>query len=314
MDKPPVATPTVSRQPTTADSRWVRAAKGRTPPNVKETAKASLRAYGMVTSPLRQLPTYLVIGAKRCGTTSLQNYLLAHPQVAPLFPRAAHLKGAHYFDRNAYRSVSWYRSFFPARLPGKSLVCGDASPYYFIHPHAAERAAATVPAVKIIALLRDPVERAISQYRDEVKCGHETLSLPDALAAEAVRLNPDLTERSADLRWGSFVHEHLCYRTWGLYAEHLARWSAYFARDQILLLRSIDLFERPQATYQTVTDFLGLAPYLPPTFARYNATTEGSADVTVAGELRQYYRPHDEELRCSWPMPHRWAWSSSDST
>lgn len=292
------------------DGWWVRGAKARMPTKVKEGAKVPFRAYGVMTSPLRQLPTYLVIGAKRCGTTSLQRYLLAHPQVAPLFPRTAHVKGAHYFDRNAYRPLSWYRSFFPARLSGKTSVCGDVSPYYFIHPHAAERAAATVPGAKIIALLRDPVERAVSQYRDEVKCGHETLSLADALAAEATRLDADLTQRSADPRWYGFVHEHLCYRTWGRYAEHLSRWSGYFPRDQILLLRSVDLFERPHATYQAVTDFLGLAPYLPPTFARYNATWGGSGDVGVVGDLREYYRRHDEELRRAWPMPHGWSWSS----
>lgn len=308
-----------SPDPATDDRGWntdagfLLGAKAHAPSSVKAATKAALRLYGVATSPLRQLPTYLVIGAKRCGTTSLQSYLLAHPQVTPLFPPMAHVKGAHYFDRNAYRPLAWYRSFFPARLRPQPSVCGDASPYYFIHPHAAERAAAVVPAAKVIALLRDPVERALSQYRDELRLGHETLSLSEALDAETSRAGSDLVRRAADPRWDSFVHEHLCYRTWGRYAEHLSRWSSCFPREQILLLRSIDLFERPQATYRTVTDFLGLAPFLPSTFVRYNGTSPQPPDGPVVAELRTYYRPFDAALRRVWPMPHGWAWSSTGS-
>lgn len=296
-----------------SEAHWLRSAKAHTSPSLKAGAKVAMRSYGVVTGPLRQLPTYLLIGAKRCGTTSLQRYLLAHPQVAPLFPRAAHVKGAHYFDRNAYRPLVWYRSFFPMRLPTRSVICGDASPYYLIHPYAAERAAAAVPGAKIIAILRDPVERALSHYRDEVTCGHEPLSLPEALAAENVRLDPDLATRAADPRWDGFVHEHLCYRTWGRYAEHLARWSSVFPREQILLLRSTDLFQRPEATYRAVTDFLKLAPFTPQVFGRYNATSAAGGDPAVVRDLRRYYQPHDEALRRLWPMPHGWVWGSKGS-
>ena len=292
------------------DGRLTVTAKRLAPGSVKTLGKSLLRAYAMVGSVRRPLPDYLVVGAKRCGTTSLQNYLLAHPGVAPLFPAAQHIKGVHYFDRNAARPVSWYRSFFPLSVPGRTRrVCGEASPYYFIHPRAAERAARVVPKAKIIVLLRDPAQRALSQYRDEVRNGQEPLPFAAAVASEPARLAPELERMARDQHYYSFVHEHLCYLTWGRYAEHLSRWLAVFPREQVLVLRSEDLFERPTDLYNEVTDFLDLPVHRPGSFRRYNATPEVEPDARAVRELQAYYAPHNAALVELLPFTARWGWS-----
>ncbi len=262
--------------------------KARTPVPARETAKGLLRTGAVLTSPLRPLPDFIIIGAKRCGTTSLHNWLLQHPGVAPIVPASQGRKGVHYFDRSYTRSTWWYRSHFPLQLPGRPhRVCGEASPYYLVHPQAPERVAAVAPGVRLIVLLRDPAERAYSQYRDEVKLGHETLSFADALAAELERMAPELQRLAADPAYYSHRHEHLSYAAQSSYADNLRRWLAHFDRDQFCVLTSEAMFADPAAAYHRVTEFLGLPAYRPPAFGRFNASPPLPADPTVAALRRQ---------------------------
>lgn len=295
-----------------ADGVLLRLAKVVTPVPAKTRVQQALRGCGTLTAAMRTLPHYLIVGGKRCGTTSLHNYLLAHPDVAPIFPRAAHIKGVHYFDRHAERSVLWYRSFFPLTAGlRRAPACGEASPYYLIHPYAAERAARTVPTAKIIILLRDPTQRAYSHYKDEVRNGHESLCFQGAIEAEPYRLAPELARMATDPYYYSFTHERLSYLTWGRYAEHLERWLCHFPRNQILLLKSEQLFAEPDAVFQQVTEFLGLRPWLPRSFPQYNATSTSRGEGQILQPLREYYAPFNEELARLLPDAPRWPMSLS---
>ena len=144
-----------------------------------------LRAdYRQLTAPLRGLPSVLIIGAQKGGTTSLFSYLVQHPDVlAPL------TKEIHYFDLQYDREDKWYRGHFPfARRLERGAVTIDASPYYLPHPLVPARAAQLVPEAKLVAVLRDPVDRALSHYHHEVRAGRESLSFADAIDQEAERL------------------------------------------------------------------------------------------------------------------------------
>jgi len=162
----------------------------------RERAKRAMRVYGQATAGLRAGPDFVIIGSKRGGTTSLYNYLLQHPSVQPLFPGRQRIKGVHYFDSQFARGPRWYRSHFPLQARGRHLarpwlrqaVAGEASPYYLFHPLAAERLARQVPDVRVIVLLRDPVERAYSHYKERVRNGGESLTFDEAIAAEPGRL------------------------------------------------------------------------------------------------------------------------------
>ncbi len=118
----------------------------------------------MATGDLRPLPDFLIVGAKRGGTTSLWRYLNEHDGVLTLFPKPEKIKGLYFFDENFGRGERWYRSHFPtrairtrsARRLGHPVVAGEASPYYLYHPLAPLRARHLAPDALIIVSLRDP--------------------------------------------------------------------------------------------------------------------------------------------------------------
>jgi hypothetical protein len=166
------------------------AAKDRTPRAVKDVVRVSTRAYGVASARWRPYPDFLIVGTKRGGTTSLWNYLATHSQVLPMFPAPRGLKSNAYFFENVHRSDRWYRSHFHSRAYRRRraqrvgpVVSGEASPYYMYGPHIPRRIAAVMPDVRIIVLLRDPVDRAYGHYQERVKQGVEALSFEDALAA-----------------------------------------------------------------------------------------------------------------------------------
>lgn len=278
------------------DGSGTRTAKRLAPENAKQLAKSGLRRFGVLTSSRRRLPDVLLIGAKRSGSTSLHNYLLQHPQVSPLFPRAAHVKGAHYFDRNATKPLSWYRSFGPLERSGPRRITVDGSPYYFIHPSAPYQAAATLSEAKVIVLLREPATRALSQYWDEVKLGRETLSFGDALEAEPERLAGEVQRILAEPGYYSEAHEHLSYALWGRYAEHLERWFDAFGRDRVLVVRSEDMFNDPRSTFRQVTDFIGIDPAEPPAYSRFNSATRHDDLEPILASLRGSFAEPNKQL------------------
>ena len=226
------------------------------------------------------LPSFLVIGAQRAGTTTLFDQLLLHPDLhGPAGGGEVTWadKEIHFFDERFLLGPTWYRSFFPltlrrrwARARGGDVVAGEATPYYIFHPLVPERVAATIPDVRLIAVLRDPVERAYSHYQMMRRSKREELSFEDALAAEANRLasesEVELEAGTTRFRIGTgerrkhYHHRHHSYFARGLYADQLARWLACFPREQLLVLGVEDLAGRRAETLRRVLDFLGARP------------------------------------------------------
>ena len=196
-------------------------------------------------------PAFMVIGAQKCGTGALFNALQRHPQVAsPL------RKEVHYFDFFHDRGPDWYRAHFPRRRARP--VAFEASPYYLAHPLAPARAAAFDPALKLLAILRDPVERALSHHAHETAHGYETLPLAEALAAEDERLGGSARALHAPPYYYHFGHHHHSYLDRGRYAHQLAAWLAHFGRASLLVLRTEDLAADPAGTLARVFAFLDL--------------------------------------------------------
>ena len=247
------------------------------------------------TSALRALPDYLIIGAQKSGTTSLYRYLLHHPDVVP-----ARQKEVHFFDRQFDRGPGHYRSFFPLRatlapIPGvrSRRITGEASPSYLVDPPVAERAAALVPDARLIAVLRDPVERAYSHYRHKVRNSLETLPFAEALDAEADRLAGNVPGVGP-----AEALEHFSYVTRGLYAAQLERWLAVFPREHLLVLDSQDLFVDPERVYQRVVDFLRLPEAALPDVKIYNRHGPSSAvDDTVRRRLEETFAEPNRRLK-----------------
>jgi hypothetical protein len=223
-------------------------------------AKRAIRAYGTATASSRVLPSYLLIGAKRGGSTTLARSLAASPGVRGLFPAREQLKGPYYFDVNFDKGESWYRSHFPTQSALGSDIVGESSPYYISHPHAAERARQLVPDARVVCVLRHPVERAFSHYRERVKQGVETLdTFEAAIDAEASRVDGEVDRMERDPSYVSWEHLNFAYCDQSRYAASLERWFAHWPREQVLVLRSEDLYADPAAVLARTRDFLGLA-------------------------------------------------------
>ena len=147
--------------------------KGVAPRQAREQVRGMLVKYGERTSDQRPLPDFLIIGTKRGGTTSLWRYLIQHPLVPRLFP-AWNTKTSHYFEENFHRGEAWYRSHFPTarqraaleRRHGAPPKAGEAAPLYMFHPLGSSRVATVMPGVRLVVLLRDPVERAYSHWKE----------------------------------------------------------------------------------------------------------------------------------------------------
>ena len=165
------------------------------------------RNIGRIDPRPRVLPNFVVAGTQRGGTTSLFIYLLAHEQV--LGPRRA--KGVHYFDTNWHESDAWYRSNFPlqstidqmARESGTTPAVGEGAPYYMFNPLIPGRIHDLMPECRVLMVLREPLDRAMSHHNHEVKRGFETLSMTDAFDAEPDRLAGEVEKMQACLLYTS---------------------------------------------------------------------------------------------------------------
>lgn len=193
---------------------------------------------------------FLIIGAQKCGTSSFAEYLKGHPQI-----EMASKKEVHFFNFKWDKGIKWYHSFFNFK---KHCIQGEATPYYMLHPEAAARARQYNPKLKIIALLRDPAERAYSHYQMNLVKQWDDLSFPEALKAEETRLQNDPNPHMIHA-----ASQHASYKTRGLYAKQLEAWKTQFGRDNLLVLNYHTFFKNPTAELQQVFRFLQLAPYFP---------------------------------------------------
>jgi hypothetical protein len=285
----------------------------RIPAPVKRIAHLGSRSYGRLTAPARMLPSFLICGGQRCGTTSLYRALAAHPVVL----KAVLHKGVHYFDTGYHRGLGWYRGHFPllraaARVErdyGAPAQTFESSPYYMYHPQAIGRIARDLPGVRLVALVRDPVERAYSHHAHEVARGFEPeVSFARALSLEPARLRGQEERLRRDPRYYSFSHQHHAYRARGEYVRYLERMAALLGRERVLVVESERFFADPGPVYDEVLEFLGLPPLGHPPFPRYNARTRPAPlNPTLRAELTAHFAPHTARLT-SWlthPRPPR---------
>ena len=261
------------------------------------------RTYGRLTASGRMLPTFLICGGQRCGTTSMYRALSAHPAVR----KAVRHKGVHYFDIAYQRGPRWYRGHFPtersarrqaARTGVGPVQTFESSPYYMYHPLAADRIATDLPGVKVLILTRDPVERAYSQHAHELARGFETeQKFADALSLETERLAGEADRLSADPYAYSFSHQHHGYRARGEYIRYIRRLAAAVGRNRIHVIDSAAFFTEPEKVYDDVIDFLGLPQLGYPAFERHNARLRRlPIPDCIHADLSAHYQPFDEEL------------------
>lgn len=239
----------------------------------------------------RAMPDFLVIGSMKCGTTSLFHYLVQHPQVITSISKEIHYYSLHYA-----RGEHWYRAHYPLRtaLQRRHAITGEATPYYIFHPLALERTHNTVPNVKLIWLVRDPVQRTISHYFHNKRHGLEPYEFEDALDLEESRLEGEVEKMLANIRYKSDPHIDYPYKQCGEYIKQAQRNLHRFDREQVLVLRSEDFFAEPAAVLSRVFEFLRVdSSYAPRDLQARNIGTYSDADVSPRSRhaLTQHFSP-----------------------
>ena len=232
----------------------------------------ALRPFEQLGWPWRRLrlPHFLGLGTQKGGTTSLHQLLEQHPGV-----HLPHCKEVHYFSLHAEEPACWYAEHYRNARRGQQR--GDITPFYLFHPEAPARIHALLPRVRMIVLLRDPVERALSQVFHARRHGFEVLELAEALAAEP--------ERLASGNVYSFQKHSYVARS--RYLEQLDRYEALFPKRQLLVLKSEDLFHNTECVWASIQQFLKLETIpLPMPLPKANAGSGESAKVAPAVKAR----------------------------
>jgi hypothetical protein len=257
--------------------------------------KSKTARKGEVPTQTGSLPDFLILGTEKGGTSTFYWTLCRHPRV-----ERATKKEVHFFDSSRRwfeKGVGWYRSQFPAPTwrDGLKVVTGEATPYYLFHPYSPGRASTTVPDAKLIALLRNPVDRAYSAYRQRVRNRQESLSFEEALEAEEERTSGELEKLLADETYHDRAYPRYAYRARGIYVDQLKRWHEHFDPDQLLVLKSEDYFADPVGTMHRVHEFLGL-PKSDEIIERRKKQPYQPMDPATRRRLEEYFEPHNQEL------------------
>jgi hypothetical protein len=255
---------------------------------VRRLEAASTFSARYLSADWRPLPHFVILGTQRGGTTSLYRWLATHPDVAPALK-----KEVHYFDGHYDKGLRWYRAHFPLRHRGR--ISGESCPYLLFHPLAPERVARDLPTeTRFIVLLREPAERAVSQYWHWRQQGRfETESLERAIELEPERL---ALQRDRFLR-GERSVEHIAfsYLARGEYAGQLRRWFDAVGRERILVLES-ERLSSDRAVSEQVLDWLGLSPHGQPFPVTNAARRLEDTDPALMDRLRTHFEPHNREL------------------
>lgn len=265
---------------------------------------------GRVAPGLHMTPDILICGAQRCGTTSMYQALRRHPNI--LRPTLA--KGVHYFDTDHGRGMNWYRAHFPFRAQaalverrtGHRAATFESSPYYLFHPLAAGRIAGDLPGVRILILLRDPVERAYSAHAHEFARGFEIEPFAKALELEDVRLAGEEEKIVADPSYRSHAHQHQAYVRRGFYVEQVRRMVDEIGAERVHVIDAEDFFTDPEPVWRDVTKFLALPDAPAPAFAQHNSRPRSPMPASLRQELTDAYEDSDRELAQWWGRTPSW--------
>ena len=241
-----------------------------------------------INSPKIDDVSFLIIGIGKAGTSSLYYYLCQHPQIIP-----ATDKELHFFNKNFDLGLDWYLAHFPPLPVEGGFLTGEATPWYLSSYGVEKKVFQLFPNIKLIAILRNPVTRAISHYYMNLKLMIEHRCLEAAMTCELEILKGIADPTQVSEKYWQTQKGYL----WsGLYVYFLEKWMTLFPREQFLILRSEDLSSQTDKTMKQVYEFLEIPNY---SLSGYPKISSGSYS-DISNELRQkifdFFLPHNQKL------------------
>lgn len=228
-----------------------------------------------------QGPDFLVIGAQKCGTSSLYDYIVEHPSI-----KKAKRKEIHYFDKYLTKGIHWYKSQFPKKKKNSTFLIGEATPKYLYDPAVPQMVHDLFPDVKLIIILRNPTDRAFSHYKKKLRCNAISSSFEEAIHND-LQNKKESYENLIDLLGR------------GLYLEQIQRWLEFFPKEQLHIIFTKDLARNPAETMHKVFQFLNLPNYTQKNYTRSNVATNN--EVTLNPETRKslenFFRSYNNDLQ-----------------
>ncbi len=254
-------------------------------------------SFSTISSAQMRGPDFLIIGAQKCGTTSLYNYLVKHPNIIP-----AKKKEIRFFDLNFLNGIQWYQEQLMGGFIKKNCLAGEATPIYFINPEVPQRVAEIYPEVKIILLLRNPIERAFSHYRMRARhwmSGRQirefNVDFQEAIHEEIKQIKIE-ENKNTDFINFLFSHEYK-YCTRGMYIYYIKNWMKYFPKEQFLILQSEEFFADPETTLKQVHAFLGIPHYSLKSYPKHKHNPSNiPLDEKIMAQLANFFRPYNKAL------------------
>ena len=256
-------------------------------------------SYRRSTYFIRSLPDFIIIGAMKCGTTSLYSYLASHPQVLP-----ASEKEVHYFDCDSYSlGMAWYKAHFPTLIRKyfqsknrNNIIVGEASPYYLFFPKAHIRVEECIPNIKLIIMLRNPIDRAFSHYNHQKRKSREKLSFEQAIEVEFDRLDGEEKKILSEENYYSYNYWAYSYLARGRYVEQLERWFRLFPRINFHIIESEEFFKNTPNELNKVYDYLGIKYHILESYDKKNIGTYNKMHDATRKTLVDYFSAHNEKL------------------
>ena len=249
-----------------------------------------------ITGFIRVIPDFLVIGAKRCGTTSLYQHLPEHPCISK-----SPYDNMGFFNDNFHLGVNWYKSFFPTTFTRKKIkskfgnfLAFDVTTKYMEEESTANNVYQTKPNMKIIIILRNPVDRAYSQYHLSVRQTAERRSFEDVVEENMNRLNKESHEHYKIKPKFSAKEDN--YLKKGLYALQLRYWLKIFPRENILIVSTEEFESNQQIIYNKIFEFLNISKFEVKNTKKMEKGNYPPIKSETRNLLLDYFRSHNHEL------------------
>jgi len=254
------------------------------------------RHYYYISSSFRVLPECFVIGVVRSGTTSLYHYLSQHPSIAP-----AAYDELGYFDDNYHLGVNWYKSLFPTKFTRNKIIkkhgkflTYDVTPFYIYNPLVAKRIFESFPKAKIISNLRNPIDRAYSNYNDAVEMGDMKIPFEEVVQIAMDEIDKNKSKLNNEAYIVDTYYENILAR--GFYADQLKIWFKKFQKNQLLMIPSEDLAQKTDQILTKIFEFLDLPYFKIKDLTKQNKREYPPMKAETRKLLIEFYRPYNEKL------------------
>ena len=255
-----------------------------------------------LTKNKRLFPDFLIIGYHKAGTTSLYDYLVQFENIG-----SAQKKEVQFFALSYWRGLQWYRTFFPTNLTKKKIemktnekfITGEASPYYIFHPLSLERIHKTLPDIKLILLLRNPIDRAYSHYMHQRRLKKENVNTFEKVIEKDEERFEVMYKMFKEDKIREYNQEKygIPYISIGKYVRDVKKLLELFPADQILILKSDEFEQSPLNVIKDVLEFLGITSKEKIDLRKKNIGKYNEMNINTRKKLIDYYKPYNQELQ-----------------